>query len=218
MRELLEHFPEFDYRKPQEPWRVSARANGSLAVSQIQAFHYHWALAAARSGHIGLAIGMEDLPFCLHVGIGQTLSNEKSHLVVAEPFDICRTLHTGRFSFVVVSRLLSMVSCNVASTIPERIRARCSGSELIAPLRILSNLLLDGGVLIGAVLDEQHLMNIRGSGAIESYGFQHTWSAEGFERNILSELLTVSNLELIEFDTLQNDLAFNFVVAKKLAK
>ena len=212
---LLEHFPNFDYRHSKEPWRMDATRLDSLADLQIQAFHYYWTLDATKNGNIGLSLVTPCLPFCF------TLSNKDQAL--AHRYDLPTSLEwlfaPHSFSCLVVSATLPHVFCTT-TPLPadkkERKKARCQGEEIVGVLQKWSRVLAPQGVLLGVLFDNTASLRYRGTDLIEELDFQHAWSASSFYLHVLCPLLVAEpEFKIEEFDTLKNNLAFNFVVRRK---
>ena len=212
---ILQHFPDFDYRQPLESWRVDATQKNSLAGLQIEAFHYYWTLQASKNGKIGLSLVTPDLPFCC------TLSHF-DHPAVHCREQIGNASHIFQpriFSCVVVSAPLPSLpcaGCAPTSDKTERKRAQCQGSEVIPYLQQWAGLLMPDGLLMGALFDNSAALIFRNTNLIDELDFQHAWSAQSFRLKVMEPFLLMDQtLELIEYDTFRNNLAFNFVVRRK---
>lgn len=214
LTEILEHFPNFDYRHPKEPWRMDATRSDSLADLQIQAFHYYWTLDATKQGNIGLSLVTPCLPFCF------TLSNTNTALVHRHdaPTSTDWLFESQSFACVVVSAVLPHIFC---SAVPpgaekkERKRAHCQGEEMIESFEKWGRVLAPKGVLLGVLFDNQAAIQHRKTNLIDELDFQHAWSATSFQQQILRPFLTTNpSFVLEEFDSLKNNLTFNFIVRK----
>lgn len=71
------------------------------------------------------------------------------------------------------------------------------------------------GVLLGVLFDNQAAIQHRKTNLIDELDFQHAWSATSFQQQILRPFLTTNpSFVLEEFDSLKNNLTFNFIVRK----
>ncbi len=211
---ILEHFPNFDYRQPKEPWRMDASHPESLADLQIQAFHYYWTLQATKQGNIGLSLITPHLPYCF------TLSNMSNALVHRhdKPESLQWLFEPESFSCVVVSAVLPNIFCSeVAPEAEKKIRkkARCSGREVVNDFCQWGRVLAPGGVILGALFDEGAAQEIRKTSLIDELDAQHAWSAASFYFNVLEPFVRSDpSFAIEEYDTLKNNLAFNFVARR----
>ncbi len=214
LTEILSHFPGFDYRHPKEPWLMDATRPDSLADLQIQAFHYYWTLNATKQGNIGLSLVTPCLPFCF------TLSNKNDALVhrYDTPSSMGWLFEPHTFSCVVVSAAIPEIFCT--TVLPgtgkkERKRAQCQGEEIVSHFHRWGRALASNGIILGVLFDNKMALQHRKTNLIEELDVYHAWSALSFYDNVLSPFLKAeSGFVLEEYDTLVNNLAFNFVVRR----
>ena len=212
---ILEHFPNFDYRSPLEPWRVDITQTDNLADLQIQAFHYYWTTEATKHGTIGLSLVTPNLPFCFTVSVLDypAVHCRKSIFFAHEG------LQPQTFSCVVASAPISEVPCVFVPTGADkktRSRKQCQGTEVLQYLHWWGALLIRGGVMIGVLFDNHHARTFRKTNLIEELNFQHAWTADSFREHVIEPFLRVeTDFVLEEYDTLKNNLAFNFVLRRR---
>lgn len=201
MDQLLDEFPNYDYRHPKHPWLLTYRkAQQGTAGLQIQAFHYWWAIESGKSGQIGLSLLTPNLPFCLCVGD----SNAENIHLQADPLMAHELLRKSPFPLIVTSAVIPYVPCLQKNT------ARCQGQEAIDRLVLWAELLNPGGRVIGVLFDE-HYANKNGWQVKEKIKATHTWTANQFYQQLLP-LAEDGIFQIEEFDTLKNEFAFNFVL------
>jgi hypothetical protein len=209
---LLNQFPDYDYRAPNEPWKMDYRVpeNRIYVSHQMQAFHYWWALnQTVRSGAIGYAIMTPHLPFMFHLpSLMHIFHNEYN-------FQDCR--------IIVCSAALPQLVCLSG-------KPKCTEADCLVPfLSRCIELLTVGGVLVGFILDEAQanamgasFLSVRrqsgetGSelGAKTGMQFKHIWSTQNFLKILKEFLVREPTVQLEEFDTLRNYFACNFVLRK----
>ena len=193
---------------------MDATRPDSLADLQIQAFHYYWTLDATKQGNIGLSLVTPCLPFCF------TLSSKNDALVHRHdtPASLEWLFESQSFACIVVSAVLPHVFCSAVSPgveKKERKKAHCQGEEIVESFQKWGRVLAPRGVLLGVLFDNKAALEYRHTNLIEELDFQHAWSAFSFQEQVLRPFLKVdSSFRLEEYDTLQNNLAFNFVVRK----
>lgn len=201
---LYSLFPDYDYRNPIRPWELHCRDNDGIrnCAWQMKAFHYWWIKnRCEKTGEIGLAFNIDNLPFCLHVdnrdGFGHIFCQHTSeHLL----------FNDGQFPLVITSAFIPYFPCDIENS-------RCDGLEVTQGIDTLSRILKQDGVLIAAIMDETGPLH-EGRSLRESSQFTHAWTAKNFERSILKNISS-EIWEIEEFDTFHNDMSFNIVLRKK---
>lgn len=212
--EILIHFPHFDYLRPKEPWRMDATCRNSLADLQIQAFHYYWTLNATKKGNIGLSLVTPRLPFCF------TLSNTNDTVVHRRdsPTSMDWLFEPQSLACVVVSAVLPQVFCSEVPPEAEkktRKKARCQGEEVIDQFHHWGRVVAPEGIILGVLFDNEAALRHRNTNLIDELDVQHAWSAASFYLNVLEPFVkSNSSFAIEEYDTLRNNLAFNFVVRR----
>jgi hypothetical protein len=210
---LLEQFPNFDYRNPKEPWRMDARHPQSLADLQIQAFHYFWTLEATKKGNIGLSLVTPHLPFCFTLSHANEtgIHRRDAHMSMAWVFE------PSSFACVVASAVLPEIFCDQVPIGAEkkiRKKARCQGKEVITHLHTWSRFLAPSGLLLGVLFDNDAAQDYRHTNVIDELDVQHAWSAASFYQHVLRPFVQSHPFVIEEYDTLKNNLAFNFVIRR----
>lgn len=197
-------FEEYDYNNPKQPWKIHCRDSDGIrnGAWQMKCFHFWWIIEQClKTGEIGLAIDMDNLPFCLFAH----RSPDCGHL----PFDGAfpyGTFNSGKFPLVVASAAIPYYPCETGNP-------RCDGREVAKGINDLSYLVKPKGALIAAIMDEtgprHEGRSLRGSSQ-----FAHAWTVKEFGENVLGGV-DASLWEVEEFDTFKNDLSFNVVLRRK---
>lgn len=201
---LFSLFEQYNYHAPTRPWEMHCRDDNGIrnCAWQMKAFHYWWILQQCRdTGEIGLALNIDNLPFCLHVdnreGFGHIFCQHTSeHLL----------FNDEQFPLIIASAFIPYYPCDTENS-------RCDGLEVAKGIDILSRTLKHGGVLIAAIMDETGPLH-EGRSLRESSQFTHAWTSKQFERTVLQNINS-EIWEIEEYDTFHNDMAFNLVLEKK---
>lgn len=205
---LFDLFPIYNYNNPTKPWLVNSRDQDGIRYCawQMKAFHYWWIIEKCyKTGEIGLAINIDNLPFCLQVstqaGSGHVFSDVDLD-VFWKAYE-----HGGKkFPLLVASSLIPYYPCGKQSP-------KCDGSEMASVVNEMASYVEKGGVLIAAIMDETGPMH-EGKSLRETVKYQHAWTVKNFEKNVLNGLdNAIWNVE--EFDTFKSDMAYNVVLRRK---
>ena len=201
---LFDLYPQYNYNAPTRPWAIHCRDNDGIrnCAWQMKAFHYFWLLKMCQdSGEIGLSINIDNLPFCIHADSRPG----NGHIFTSLP-SIHKLFNGEKFPLIVASALIPYYPC-------ENNTPKCDGAEVARGLDDLATLLKPSGVLIAAIMDETGPMN-EGRSLRDSSYFTHAWTSRQFEKAILGNI-SGELFDIEEFDTMKNDLSFNFVLRKK---
>lgn len=203
--ELVAEFSETcDYHNGAHPHLIDYRikANRPFVAAQLAAFPYYWAKKMCQeSGETALSLGTPGLPYCLTVLPEK--GKEGSH-VFNQPSSVHLVFEPESFPLIICSAAIPALPCT-------GIRGTCTGSELVGTIRKWLTLLKPGGILAAIILDEKYAKEAGGS-LLEIEGFCHTFTSPRFLRYVLEPLGDAAALE--EYDTLQNNFAFDCVLRK----
>lgn len=202
---VFDMFEGYDYRNPEEAWKIHCGDKEGIRNStwQMKAFHYWWIVEQCRkTGEIGLAIDVYAHPFCFNVHSKRGSGHIWSHLN-----SIHKVLEPGFFPLIIASAAIPAIECEASPGV------KCSGLEITKYIQQWSILLKSNGVLIAAILDNAGPLT-EGRSLVEHDTYKHAWTAKQFERNILPVIRGDETFEVEEFDSLKSGMGFNLVLRK----
>lgn len=195
---LLEFFPDYDYRRPKQPERVTYSRPDNITGHQQRAFNVWWAIEQCwRTGGVGLEIGSggTHTPWCLSTDAYATDAHPfygggcHPHMVLSG--DVRLPFENDSFQLVLANHVVEHLAGNVREHLRDWLRV-----------------LKPGGV-IAVVLPDQAFVDVL---AIDK-DHKHAWTAGQFLDQILEFFYDVASLE--EFDTFKNNFSFNAVLRKR---
>ena len=165
----------------------------------------------ADTGRVGLSINIPNLPYCICV----SQKPDKGTHIVSDPKNLVNLFESESIPFLIASSAISLLSCHnlPEDASPEKRQRRfCSGEEILPILRDWIDLLLPGGVMITALIDENYAREGGWSLFQKTPDICHVWTASRFEEYIIKPLLSVVEIE--EFNNFHNHFAFNLVLRR----
>lgn len=195
---LLDYFPEYDYRRPNQPERLDYSRPDNITEYQQRTFNVWWAIQqCGKTGNVGLEIGSggKHTPWCLSTDLYSTDSHPiygsacHPHMIV----DGAKTLpfKSEIFSLVLANHVVEHLEGDTKKILREWLRV-----------------LKPNGV-IAAVLPDQQYNDVL---AIDR-DHKHAWTANEFLNDIIKPLQDSVIIE--EFDTLQNKFSYEIVLRKR---
>jgi len=195
---LLEHFPEYNYRRPLQPERLIYSRPDNITGHQQRAFNIWWAIErCGKNGGIGLELGSGGVhtPWCLSTDAYAT-DNHPVYGGACKPH-MALSAHQ-RLPFEDNSFDLALAN-HVVEHLP---------GDVVSILRDWLRVLKQGGVL-GVILPDQAFLDVL---AIDK-DHKHAWTAAQFAEQVLVPLNDVAALS--EFDTLKNNFSYDAVLVKR---
>lgn len=194
---LLEHFPEYDYRRPLQPERVVYQRPDNITGHQQRAFNVWWAVErCGKTGGIGLELGSGGVhtPWCLSTDAYATDDHPvyggscKPHMAVSAhsrlPFE------DNSFSLVLANHVVEHLPGDVPAILRDWVRV-----------------LKPGGVM-GMILPDQ----AHGDVLAMDRDHKHAWTANQF-LGLVGHVHDVATVH--EHDSLANNFSFNTVLVKR---
>ena len=203
---IKQHFPDYDYRRPVEPWRLNyhAQENRLIVNFQLQAFVYWWAIHTCQEeALVGLALSMLNIPYCI-----STWEQQGEGAVFVRPEGVHLIFNKSSFPLIVASAPLFSMSCPMKQD-----GKICDDLHVVKTMQDWGKILTPGGMLIATVPDAGCALQAGINIERDMKNITHAWSARRFSDRVLSQLNETFIVE--EFDTLKNNFAFNIVLTKK---
>lgn len=195
-------FPDYDYRKPTEPWRIDYNVDDHRPYVnfQLQAFTLYWVEKVCKEdGLPGLALEARNIPFCL-----STSSVRYAGHIYSKPEYVHLIFEERSLPLIVATNSFPLLSCQAALE-----GKKCDDQHIIKTMQNWGRILYPGGYLIATIPDAA-LALARGEDPAKANEL-HIWSARRFQERILKPL---EGFTIEEFDTLKNNFAFNFVLRR----
>jgi SAM-dependent methyltransferase len=195
---LLQFFPDYDYRKPLSQFRLNVDFSRSdnIVGHQQRTFDIWWAIEQCwKTGNLGLALGFGGVstPWCLNTDSRQGDDN-----------------YGGKVwpQLVVRGEDLSMFGDESFSLILANHVMEHFEGDLVQVLRGWHRVLKPGGVAAVVLPDQQYndVMKMDSD-------HKQAWKASDFRIQVLGPLKDL--FEILEFDTFKNRFSFNAVLRKK---
>lgn len=195
---LLEFFPDYDYRRPNQPERVIFSRPDNITGHQQRTFNVWWAIEqCGKTGSIGLELGSGGVhtPWCLSTDVYATDQHPvygggcHPHMVLQG--DARLPFEDGSFNLVLANHVVEHLAGDVR-----------------AHLRDWLRVLKPGGVLAVVLPDQQYVDVL----AIDR-DHKHAWTAGQFHDQVLEALFETATLE--EFNTFKNNFSYNAVMRKR---
>lgn len=194
---LLEHFPDYDYRRPNQPERRDFSRPDNITGHQQRAFNVWWAIEQCwKTGGVGLELGSGGVhtPWCLSTDAYATSDHPvyggacRPHMALSAhqrlPFE------DGSFSLVLANHVVEHLPGDVPSILRDWLRVLKSGG-------VLAVVLPDQTFVDVLAIDKDH---------------KHAWTAEQFG-HLLAQFLDVA--AIVEFNHFDNKFSFEAVMRKR---
>jgi hypothetical protein len=202
-------FPGFDYKNPAGDRSVlcDMRNPGNQVGEQQRAFQVWWALETCGPLDLGLDIGSCKglTPFCSHVdlyGMGGAHPFSPEGYGYGSDYKSDVVWDARRIHEIVPQASLPFISSNHS--------LEHMGDDIVELLVRWIGRLRHNGILALVVPDNAHFDVLA-----SDRDHKHAWSAASFKRDVLARILTRCEVELVEFDTFNNNhFSFNIVLRK----
>jgi hypothetical protein len=206
-QQVQEFFPDFNYRNPSP--EVRRRCNMTLGPENVvghqqRAFSCYWALKQCGPMDLGLDLGSPKgmTPYCVHVDL---FGSGAVHPFYGGGRYLSDVIwDASRMDIFPIDAVPLIVSNHSLEHMPAGDDAVCSIlSQWIGRLR-------SGGILAMCIPDNAHF-DVMAS----DKDHKHAWSHADFKGRVLDKVLAMGQVDLIEYDTLQNFFSFDVVLRKK---
>lgn len=223
--QVLPFYPQYDPNKPSpEAERDYRKSNNSVGHQQRGFLCYYAIKSFVEQGIIGIDLGSAGVvtPMCLATdaiptGSTPAYGGVMQGVQMAVDASDLSMFGTETFGCVLSNHLTEHLPClyapkNISQR--ERLDFDCPGWEVVDVfdehwLRVVKK----GGYVCGIIPDEQYAREVNSSTLFYDETHQHRLDPNSFRSNILERLKTP--VEILEFDTFQNNFSFNFVLRKK---
>lgn len=218
-QQVLPFFPQLDPDEPEEGTILDYAKPDNQVGHQQRCWLNAWAIKAfAESGGIpGLECGSAGVPTfgCLNTDVlthgsqGEKL-NIQQQLNASEPLPYA----DNAFSSIVSSHLIEHLPCN-RHYVSQRARYRqpCPGTEIISILQEWVRVIRPGGYLACILPDDKYPREAGSSSLFHDPTHQHAWTADEF---LYSIILQLENVEIVEYNTLNNKFSLCFLLKKAM--
>lgn len=196
---LLEHFPDYDYRRARQPERLDYSRPDNVTGHQQRAFNVWWAIEECwKKGAEGLEIGSGGVhtPWCLSTDAYDT----DAHPVYGGGCHPHRVIRGEDLSELGDETFRLILANHVVEHLP---------GDVGGILRHHWLRVLEPGGVIAVVLPDQHYVDVL---AIDR-DHKHAWTAPEFRSQVLEPLQDLA--EIVEFDTLNNRFSYQAVMRKR---
>lgn len=196
---LLEFFEDYDYRKPRQEGKLDYRNPDNWVGYQQRAFLVWWALeCCGKIGKVGIDIGSAAIqtPYCLSTdkfmaGEHPVYGGEYSNSQLKLSGEDLSLIGDGTIPLITGNHILEHLPGDLVKILNEQWIPKLSSGGVIAQI------MPDGQFVNILAIDSDH---------------KQSYTANDFEFYVLRKL---KNVEVIEFNTLDNHFSFNLVVRKK---
>lgn len=203
--EVCKFFPDFDYRNP-VPGAVTVMGPSNNCVGhQQRAFQTWWSIQQCGPLDLGLDIGAHRglSPFCIHVD--KYYDNQNAHPYYGGVIG-CDVVADATSVAMFPKGVFPLIGSNHSL---EHMPVDGDGGT-VELLKTWVGLLRQGGV-IALIVPDNWYWDVKASDA----DHKHAWSHIDFRGRVLDRAVAEANCELVEYDTLKNNFAFNAVIRKR---
>lgn len=224
--QVLPYFPNYEYWNPTPGTILDYRDPLNKAGHTQRAFMNYWAIRSfvESNGGIGLDCGGAGVqhPACLSLDLcgneeHPTYGGQYTGVHVKGDASNLSMFLDNSFSCILSLHLIEHLPCNRligTETAEEKIKLSCPGREIGDILRYhWLRVLKPGGYIASIIPDNKAAMDGGSHVFYQDPSHCHAWQADEFYNDVLGKLTNV--LEIVEFNTFNNNFSFNIVGKKK---
>lgn len=208
-KEVLEHFPGYDYNNPAGDRSVLCdfRNPRNQVGQQQRAFSIFWALRQCDAMNLGLDLGSPRglTPYCFHVDLW---GNGQAHPIYGGRYCSDVVMDASQLSPIFPDDSLPYITSN--HSLEHMGPHGCADSMTVKILCGWIRALRAGGILAMVIPDNDCFDVLK-----SDKDHKNAWGHSDFRRRVLDEVLQATGAELVEYDSFHNNFSFNVVVRRR---
>ena len=204
--DLRKYFPDFDYRAPVGDRNIICRMTtaGNQVGHQQRAVTNWWAIEKCDPFDPGLDIGSHRgiTPFCIHVDRWYDNAHEHPIYGGVHPADVvCDATDLPMFPKETFPYIASNHSLE---------HMAANGDDGVVDLLSRWVSLLRRNGVLAMIVPDNNFWDVMGS----DKDHKHAWGHADFRARVLDKLIARGGIQLVEYDTLDNNYSFNVVLQR----